>query len=84
MCRAARARDDDFEAAILGRFRVFEEQVGRAMCRNYERNCVSNIRPEGLPLEIGAQKVDYLLGEMAARRLSGVGLKDESSALSRL
>ncbi len=43
------------------------------------RNCISNIRPEGLPLEIAAHKVDYLLGEMSARGVSGVALKDEST-----
>lgn len=41
------------------------------------RNCVSNIRPEGLPYDFAVQKLLYLLTEMKARRLSGVGLKDE-------
>ena len=43
-----------------------------------KRNCISNIRPEGLPLEIAAQKLDYLLGEMRANGVSGVALKDRS------
>ena len=41
------------------------------------RNCVSNIRPEGLPGEFAVEKLVYLLTEMKGRRLSGVGLKDE-------
>ena len=45
-----------------------------------QRNCVSNIRPEGLVYAEAAHKIAWLLG--AARRLggTGVGLKDESDA----
>ncbi|GAB3640800.1 ethanolamine ammonia-lyase subunit EutC [Spirosoma arcticum] len=41
------------------------------------RNCVSNIRPEGLSHEFAVQKIMYLLTEMKTRRLSGVMLKDD-------
>lgn len=41
------------------------------------RNCVSNIRPEGLGYDLAAAKLFWLLSEMKSRRLSGVELKDE-------
>lgn len=44
------------------------------------RNCVSNIRPEGLSYELAAAKLFWLLSEMKTRRLSGVDLKDEMPA----
>jgi ethanolamine ammonia-lyase small subunit len=46
-----------------------------------DRNCVSNIRPEGLPPLQAARRVAWLLGAMRARGASGVALKDEADAL---
>ena len=45
------------------------------------RNCVSNIRPEGLPYEAAAGKLFLLLRESLRRGLSGVGLKDDPELL---
>jgi len=46
-----------------------------------ERNCISNIRPEGLSYADAAMKLVHLLRAMRARRLSGVGLKDDADRL---
>jgi ethanolamine ammonia-lyase small subunit len=43
-----------------------------------ERNCISNIRPEGLRHEAAAFKLAWLLEQAFLRRLTGVKLKDES------
>jgi len=42
-----------------------------------ERNCVSNVRPEGLSPEVAAAKLHALLRMARTRQLSGVALKDE-------
>jgi ethanolamine ammonia-lyase small subunit len=44
------------------------------------RNCVSNIRPDGLSFAQAAYKLHYLLTEARKRGLTGVALKDETEA----
>ncbi|MBO0934572.1 ethanolamine ammonia-lyase subunit EutC [Fibrella sp. HMF5036] len=58
----------------LGAYLTYNPRPGLT---DESRNCVSNIRPEGLPYAFAVQKLLYLLTEMHVRKLSGVGLKDE-------
>jgi ethanolamine ammonia-lyase small subunit len=46
-----------------------------------DRNCISNIRPEGIGTDDAAFKIAHLLRALRARRLSGVQLKDDSDRL---
>jgi len=43
-----------------------------------ERNCISNIRPDGIGYDDAAFKIAHLLTAMRTRRISGVQLKDDS------
>jgi ethanolamine ammonia-lyase small subunit len=46
-----------------------------------DRNCISNIRPDGIGYDAAAFKIVHLLRAMRARKLSGVALKDDSDRL---
>mgnify|MGYP003325300400 CR=1 FL=1 len=62
----------------LGAYFVWGPKVGRS---DAERNCVSNIRPEGLPIPMAVTTLDYLLTASRHRKLSGVDLKDDRQLL---
>lgn len=62
----------------LGVYLTWQPRPGRS---DAERNCVSNIRPEGLAIPQAAAKLLWLIGEMRRLRLTGVALKDEQPAL---
>jgi ethanolamine ammonia-lyase small subunit len=62
----------------LGIYLTYGPRVGRT---DAERNCISNVRPEGLGYEHAAHKLHYLLTQAKRLSLTGVALKDESDVL---
>ncbi len=59
----------------LGLYLTWSPQVGRS---DAQRNCISNVRPEGLAYGDAATRLLYLMTEARRRGLTGVALKDES------
>jgi ethanolamine ammonia-lyase small subunit len=58
----------------LGIYLTYDPKRGRT---DAERNCISNVRPQGLSFDRAARTLDHLLGKALALGFSGVALKDD-------
>lgn len=59
----------------LGLYFTYAPKVG---LNDAHRNCISNVRLEGLSYGMAAHRLLYLMREACKRQLSGVNLKDEA------
>lgn len=62
----------------LGAYLTIDPKPGR---NDAQRNCISNIRPDGLVFELAAFKLSWLLEQALTRGITGVKLKDESDLM---
>ena len=62
----------------LGVYLTYAPKVGK---HDAERNCISNVRPEGLDYPAAAFKLNWLIEQALSRQLTGVNLKDESDLM---
>ena len=62
----------------LGVYLTWAPKLGRS---DAERNCVSNIRPEGLGYDAAATRIAWLIREARRLQRTGIGLKDRSDRL---
>lgn len=60
----------------LGVYVTYAPRTGRT---DAERNCISNVRPQGLDYAPAAAKLDWLVSEALRRKLTGTVLKDDST-----
>jgi ethanolamine ammonia-lyase small subunit len=58
----------------LGIYLTWDPRRGRT---DAQRNCISNIRTEGISYDLAARKLHFLMNEARSRKLTGVGLKDD-------
>ncbi|WP_019449861.1 ethanolamine ammonia-lyase subunit EutC [Cupriavidus sp. BIS7] len=63
----------------LGVYLTFDPRVGRT---DAQRNCISNVRPEGLSYAEAADRLVFLMRGAVALGRSGVDLKDDSAAVA--
>jgi ethanolamine ammonia-lyase small subunit len=65
----------------LGVYITWEPRRGR---KDSERNCISNIREEGLGYAAAAGRLQYYMQEASRRHMSGLELKDPAADLAKL
>ncbi|HEY7387404.1 MAG TPA: ethanolamine ammonia-lyase light chain EutC, partial [Bryobacteraceae bacterium] len=62
----------------LGVYLTWDPRPGRT---DAERNCISNVRAEGLSYQAAAHTLQFLMRESRARKLTGVPLKEGASQI---
>jgi ethanolamine ammonia-lyase small subunit len=60
----------------IGIYLTFAPNPG--ITKDADRNCISNVRPEGLPLAEAAHRLHWLMQQSRQLRLSGVALKEDA------
>jgi ethanolamine ammonia-lyase small subunit len=65
----------------LGAYITWAPRPGRT---DAERNCISNIRPEGLHYQQAAAQLAFILSEARRMRLTGVALKQQPRQLKAM
>jgi len=67
-------------ADSLGIYLTFRPLPGTTT--DADRNCISNIRPHGLPLADAAHRLAWLMTQARRLRLTGVGLKEDAPGVA--
>ena len=65
----------------LGVYLTWDPRPGRT---DAERNCISNVRTEGISYSLAAHRIHFLMREARLRKLTGVRLKEDAPPLLEL
>ncbi len=63
----------------LGVYLTYDPRPGRT---DAQRNCISNVRAEGIGYDLAARKLHFLMTEARVRKLSGVALKEDIASIA--
>jgi ethanolamine ammonia-lyase small subunit len=63
----------------LGVYLTWDPRPGRT---DAERNCISNVRPQGLAYDEAAHRLAWLMAEARRRGVTGIALRDEAPPLT--
>jgi ethanolamine ammonia-lyase small subunit len=66
----------------IGLYLTYRPKPG--ITKDADRNCISNVRPEGLPLAEAAHRLRWLMDQAQRLRLSGVALKEDAPDVPEL
>jgi len=59
---------------------IYVTHAPRVGCSDAERNCISNVRPDGLAIDEAARRLAWLVETALRRGVTGVALKDEADS----
>jgi ethanolamine ammonia-lyase small subunit len=69
-------------ADSLGLYITYAPRPG--VTKDSARNCISNIRPDGLPLADAVHRLAWLIGECRRLHLSGITIKEDATTASAM
>lgn len=69
-------------ADSLGLYITYAPRPG--VTKDANRNCISNIRPGGLPLAEAAHRLAWLIGECRRLQLTGTAIKEDAPEIRRI
>ena len=69
-------------ADSLGLYITYAPRPG--VTKDFARNCISNIRPDGLPLADAVHRLAWLIGECRRLHLSGITIKEDATTASAM
>lgn len=69
-------------ADSIGIYLTYRPKPG--ITKDADRNCISNVRPDGLPIDGAVMRLAWLIRQARQLRLTGVALKEDANGLAAI